>query len=82
MLKLLIDTNQINKDEIRFFAGYSGWEPSQLDAELKGRTWLVSNCKKDFAFSTEPEELWGQVLRNMGSQYAILANFPEDPSLN
>mgnify|MGYP001217473955 CR=1 FL=1 len=82
MLKLLIDTNQINKDEIRFFAGYSGWEPSQLDAELKGRTWLVSKCKKDFAFSTQPEELWGQVLRNMGSQYAILANFPEDPSLN
>ena len=81
-LKLLIDTNQINKEEIRFFAGYSGWEPRQLEDELKGRTWIVSNCKKNFAFSTQPEELWGEVLRTMGSQYAILANFPEDPSLN
>ncbi len=82
MLKLLIDTHQVSKNEIRFFAGYSGWEPQQLNDELKGHTWIVSNCKKDFAFSEHPEDLWGQVLRTMGSQYAILANFPEDPSLN
>jgi putative transcriptional regulator len=82
MLKLLIETNQVNKQDIRFFAGYSGWEPKQLEDELKGKTWLVSSCKKEFAFSSNPDELWGQVLRTMGSQYAILANFPEDPSLN
>ena len=82
MLKLLIDTNQVTKNDVRFFAGYSGWEPNQLEEEMKGRTWLISNCKKDFAFSEHPEDLWGQVLRTMGSQYAILANFPEDPSLN
>lgn len=81
-LKLLIDTGQVSTNEIRFFAGYSGWDPHQLDDELKGKTWLVSNCKKEFAFSNHPDELWGEVLRNMGSQYAIMANFPEDPSLN
>jgi putative transcriptional regulator len=81
-LKLLIDTGQVSKNDIRFFAGYSGWEPHQLDHELQGKNWLVSNCKKEFAFSIEPDELWGEVLRSMGSQYAILANFPEDPSLN
>lgn len=81
-LKLLIETRQVSKDEIRFFAGYSGWEPQQLDDEMKGRTWLVFNGKKDFAFSQNPDELWGEVLRSMGSQYAILANFPENPSLN
>jgi len=53
-----------------------------LEDELKGRTWLISNCNKDFAFTDHPEDLWGQVLKTMGSQYAILANFPEDPSLN
>lgn len=82
MLKLLIDTHQVSKNDIRFFAGYSGWEPSQLDDELKGNTWLVTNYKENIAFSENPEELWGEVLRTMGSQYAILANFPEDPSLN
>lgn len=81
-LKLMIETGQVKKEEIRFFAGYSGWEPNQLDDELKGKTWLISQGKKDFAFAENPEELWGQVLRTMGSQYAVLANFPEDPSLN
>ncbi len=81
-LKLLIETRQVDKDEIRFFAGYSGWEPEHLDDVRNGRTWLISNGKKDFAFSDSPEELWGEVLRSMGSQYAILANFPENPSLN
>ncbi|MFM2136851.1 MAG: hypothetical protein RL021_2251 [Bacteroidota bacterium] len=82
MLKLLIETRQVNRDHIRFFAGYSGWEPHQLEDELKGRTWLVSKGKMEIAFSENPEGLWGEVLRSMGSEYAILANFPENPSLN
>ncbi len=65
MLKLLIDTHQVTKNDIRFFAGYSGWEPQQLTAELKGHTWLISNCVKDFAFSEHPEGLWGEVLKTM-----------------
>lgn len=82
MLKLMIDTHQVGKDDIRFFAGYSGWEPNQLNDELRSKTWLVSNCQKVFDFSDHPEDLWGEVLRSMGSSYAVLANFPEDPSLN
>lgn len=82
VLKVLIDTNQVATNDIRFFAGYSGWEPHQLEDELKGHTWIVSNCKQEIAFTENPEDLWGHVLRAMGSQYAILANFPEDPSLN
>ncbi|MFM2208140.1 MAG: hypothetical protein RL213_2115 [Bacteroidota bacterium] len=82
MLKLLIETRQVNKDQIRFYAGYSGWEPHQLEDELRGRTWLISSGKTELAFSEKPEHLWGEVLRSMGSEYAVLANFPENPSLN
>src|ERR1044071_7897946 len=62
-LKLLIETNQIQKSEVRFFAGYSGWEPDQLSNELKGNTWLVSEGRKEIAFNEHPENLWGDVLR-------------------
>ncbi|MEO0312210.1 MAG: hypothetical protein RIQ89_1867 [Bacteroidota bacterium] len=82
MLKLLIETNQVSKSAIRFFAGYSGWEPDQLHEELIGKTWLISKGKAEFAFNEHPDELWGEVLKSMGSNYAVLANFPEDPSLN
>lgn len=81
-LKFLIDTHQIRPDQIRFYAGYSGWEPKQLEGELKEKAWLVSNANKNFTFFDNPKVLWSQVLRSMGNEYAILANFPEDPNLN
>lgn len=81
-LKKGINLGRIKSEDVRFFAGYSGWEPQQLTEELKGHTWLISENNKDFVFSHTPEDLWGNVLKAMGSQYAILANFPEDPSLN
>lgn len=81
-LKFLIDTHQIRPEQIRFYAGYSGWEPKQLEGELKEKAWLVSNANKMFTFFDNPKVLWSQVLRSMGNEYAILANFPEDPNLN
>jgi putative transcriptional regulator len=81
-LKFLIDTRQIRPDQIRFYAGYSGWEPKQLDSELKEKAWMISNANEKFTFFENPKSLWSQVLRSMGNEYAILANFPEDPNLN
>ena len=41
-LAFLIDTKQVKSDDVRFFAGYSGWEPKQLKKE-KGAA-LVWPC--------------------------------------
>ncbi|MBK7964271.1 MAG: YqgE/AlgH family protein [Bacteroidetes bacterium] len=81
-LKFLIDTKQIRPDQIRFYAGYSGWEPKQLDHEMKEKSWLVFKANMEFTFANNPRSLWSEVLRSMGNEYAILANFPEDPNLN
>jgi putative transcriptional regulator len=81
-LKFLVDTKQIDKENIRFYAGYAGWEPKQLDTELKDKSWVVSDLAPDFTFFDNPKTLWSQVLRSMGNEYAIIANFPEDPNLN
>jgi len=81
-LKFLVDTKQIEKENIRFYAGYAGWEPKQLDTELKDKSWVVSDLASDFTFFDNPKTLWSQVLRSMGNEYAIIANFPEDPNLN
>ena len=34
------------------------------------------------AFMAEPEQLWKAVLRRQGGNLAMVANYPEDPSLN
>jgi putative transcriptional regulator len=81
-LKLLIDTGQVKPNQIRFYAGYSGWDPKQLDLELKENSWMISVCNERFTFYDDPKCLWSQVLRSMGQQYAVMANFPEDPAWN
>jgi putative transcriptional regulator len=82
VLKVLIDTAQIKPSDIRFFVGYSGWTPEQLEDELQHKAWIVSNANEKFAFHNNPKSLWEQVLKSLGNEYAIIANFPENPSLN
>ena len=81
-LKNLIEQKKIAANQIRFYAGYSGWEPDQLENEMREKAWLVTDAPTDLNFLGEPEVLWGNVLKSMGNEYAILSTFPEDPSLN
>lgn len=82
-LKFLIDTKQIRPDEIRFYAGYSGWMPNQLNSEIREHSWIISTYINSMVpFSERPNVMWSEVLKSMGNEYAIIANFPEDPSLN
>jgi putative transcriptional regulator len=81
-LKVLINANSLNPDGIKFFAGYSGWAPRQLDGELEGKSWIIAPAESGIVFETNPDNLWRRTLRSMGDEYAIMANFPEDPRLN
>ena len=67
---------------VRVFAGYAGWGPGQLDAELERDDWIVEPASTDDVFSERPDSLWVDVLVRKGGQYALVARMPEDPSLN
>ena len=82
VLKILIETNRVSPSDFRFFIGYSGWNPGQLDEEMKISSWIVASASLDNLFSDEPDKLWGDILKKMGKKFAILASFPEDPSVN
>ncbi|ASU35286.1 YqgE/AlgH family protein [Mucilaginibacter xinganensis] len=82
-VKELITNYQLNADEIRFFTGYSGWTPGQLDDEITGDSWIVANnLNVDTLFSDNEETLWREVVIGLGQRYAHIANFPENPALN
>jgi putative transcriptional regulator len=82
-LKLLINTDQINSSEIKFFAGYSGWGEEQLNQELEQNSWLVANkFNSEVIFVEEEENLWREVIIGLGPKYAHIANFPENPQWN
>jgi putative transcriptional regulator len=82
IMKLLLESDQTDVSTFRFFVGYSGWEPEQLDEELKRNSWIVSNASVADIMNTSQEKLWAESLRAMGKRHSIVANFPEDPTLN
>jgi putative transcriptional regulator len=82
-LKLLLQNGLINEDEIKFFAGYSGWGEGQLVEELNQNSWLVTNnYDAKTVFYADEENLWKEVVVGLGPRYAHIANFPEDPRWN
>lgn len=81
-VKAYIEQGLIKKDEIRFFLGYSGWTHDQLVVEIKEKTWaLLENTYKNI-FSINNAKGWKEKLLEMGGNYRLWANSPEDPFLN
>jgi len=68
--------------QARIFAGYSGWGPGQLEAELAEDAWLLTPATTADVFTAEPERLWEGVISRLGPAYAMLRSMPSDPSLN
>jgi putative transcriptional regulator len=66
----------------RAFAGYAGWGPGQLDAELARDDWFVAPAGVDDIFDTDADELWRRVLERKGGHFALVARMPIDPSVN
>ncbi len=68
--------------QARIFAGHSGWGPGQLDGELERGDWILEPAQYADAFTTDPTELWADVLSRKGGSYALIARMPADPSMN
>ena len=81
-LKLLLDNNLIEKSEIRFFLGYSGWGKNQLTDELNINSWFISENDIDNIFSEQNNTLWRNKILQKGGDYKLWANAPSDIQLN
>jgi putative transcriptional regulator len=67
---------------MRVYAGYAGWGPGQLDAEIAEGAWYVVDGAPDDVFCARPELLWRDILRRQGGDLALVSTFPPDPTLN
>ena len=68
--------------KVRAFAGYAGWSPGQLEEEMKRDAWLTHPASLDLIFNTNPDHLWRTILRQKGPKYRLVADMPDDVSLN
>ncbi len=69
-------------DTLRIFGGYAGWGASQLAEEIAEKAWFTVESWPSDLFTSEPEALWKHVLRRQGGDLALVAHYPDDPSLN
>ena len=82
MVKEGIKIEEISPDDIRFFLGYTGWSSGQLAEEVETGGWILAESNEEGSFETAEGAVWRDALRTLGGSFAILANFPDHPSLN
>lgn len=80
MLKDIVSQEKIKANNLRFFVGYAGWAPGQLEKELEENSWII--CHSNIDLLINPKNLWAQILKTLGPKYAQLINYPLDPNLN
>jgi putative transcriptional regulator len=68
--------------QVRAFFGYSGWSSGQLEDEIKQNTWVVCDVPADLLTFPQDAGLWRNVLGNLGEEWRLLAEEPEDTSQN
>jgi len=81
-IREMIGLSMIKPSQIRFFIGYSGWSPNQLEEELERNSWVVSSLTADDLLKTTPSMMWSRALRRLGTDYAHWVKFPDDPTDN
>lgn len=81
--KELINEGKIKRNNIRFFLGYTGWGAHQLEDELEDNSWIVSeNSYQNKIIGKSSTSFWKEKIMELGGDYLIWSNSPENPALN
>jgi putative transcriptional regulator len=82
VVEKLIKSGNISNEQIRFFLGYSGWHPEQLENEISEDAWIVTKLSPEEIMTPMNKLFWKRKLRGMGKKYEMWSNFPENPQMN
>jgi len=81
-IRTLVAFHKIDKSQIRFFLGYSGWSAGQLEKELNEDSWVIAKTHPDIIMDNTGKDTWKKVLKGLNNKYRIWADFPESPEMN
>jgi putative transcriptional regulator len=56
---------ETNVTAFRAFAGYAGWAPDQLQAEIERDGWFVIKADADTIFAKDPEKVWPRLIQRI-----------------
>jgi len=66
----------------KYFVGYSGWGPGQLEAEIEIGSWIRANANKELIFDDKTDQ-WARLMTaSTLGQNIRPEQIPDDPSMN
>ena len=67
----------------KFFVGYAGWGPGQLESELESGSWLITGPTVQQVLHGGEDELWNKLITRVTLGGRIKTELiPDDPSVN
>lgn len=81
-INALLLAGKVKPEDFKFFIGYSGWGEGQLNAEISLKAWWATPSSPAIVFTDDLEEMWRSVVKNLGQDFAYLANSPIDYNWN
>jgi putative transcriptional regulator len=77
-----LESGDASVNQVRIYAGYSGWSPGQLDDEIAEGAWFVLEAQPSDNFHPDPANLWRSVLRRQPPPLSYLVSWTPDPDAN
>jgi len=71
LLRRALMTHPLPKRTV-VLAGYAGWGPGQLDAELAASAWLIMPVELDLIFEIPSTSAWEMAIRRLGADPHLL----------
>jgi len=62
-------SRDLSGDSSRVFAGYTGWAPGQLEAEIERGDWIVAWEDPAVAFTRDVKKLWRKLLESWSGRW-------------
>ncbi|MCM1139576.1 MAG: YqgE/AlgH family protein [Duncaniella sp.] len=82
-LMSIINAGYDTDGSVRFFVGYSGWSPGQLDGELLKKVWAVTDIRDNASLLYGSEDsYWHRIVRSMGPEFRGWLYHPRNPHSN
>ena len=78
----LINSKKITTKDIKFCLGYTGWSAKQLINEVRDDNWIKCTKIKVEDIFTKMSNSWKKTMINLGGEYTIWSNAPENLSHN
>ena len=82
ILLAIFEHTKLPKMDFKFFIGYSGWEPGQLENEISKKMWVVAEGSEELVLKTPTEKIWEKAVKSLGKEYAHWLDVPKHISDN